>query len=359
MDKDTNNGKTNPVKSVIRLIIFLGLGIFFIWLSLKNLTREDIRMILDSMSLINTPFNWLMLCCAGAFALFADVARAQRAKLLLEPLGYNVSNIMCFYSVMVCYLANLALPRLGEVLRCSFLQRFENVPFQKSLGTVVTERAVDILCWGVMLLIVIGLNTSLLNDLVINQETQTTLGAWMEQKGLSVLSNYFIFALLAFFIIIGFIIYLTRRWWQKVSWMMKVRNIIAGIWQGFISIKNLPKPSRYILWNTLMWVSYFAGTYFCFLALPFLRPVGPGAAFTLLILSTIAFMISQGGLGSYPLFAAGILVMYNIPYTQGLAAGWIGWILQTVIVLVFGLISLLLASFYSKKNKPTTPTTQS
>lgn len=358
MDKDVKSSKTNHIKNLIQLIIFLGLGIFFIWLSLKNLTREDMRMILDSMSLINTPFNWLMLCCAAAAALFADFARAQRAKLLLEPLGYNVSNSMCFYSVMVCYLANLALPRLGEVLRCSFLQRFENVPFQKSLGTVVTERAVDILCWGIMLLFVIGLNTSLLNDLVVNQDSQITLRMWMEQKGLSLLSNYFIYILLAVIIILGLIIHFTKKWWQKVGWMMKIHHVVTGIWQGFISIKNLPHPWLYILWNTLMWVSYFAGTYFCFLALPFLRSVGPDAAFTLLILSTIAFMISQGGLGSYPLFAAGILVMYNIPYTQGLAAGWIGWILQTIIVLIFGLLSLLLASFYSKKTKTTSPAQQ-
>lgn len=357
MDKDVKSGKTNHIKSLIQLVIFLGLGIFFIWLSLKNLTHDDMLMILDSMSLINTPFNWLMLCCAAAAALFADVARAQRAKLLLEPLGYKVSNRMCFYSVMVCYLANLALPRLGEVLRCSFLQRFEKVPFQKSLGTVVTERAVDILCWGVMLLFVIGLNTSLLNDLVINQESQVTLGMWMEQKGLSIISNYLIYILLAIIVIFGLIVHFTKKWWQKMEWTMKIHNVLTGIWQGFISIKNLPHPWLYVLWNTLMWVSYFAGTYFCFLALPFLRSVGPGAAFTLLILSTIAFMISQGGLGSYPLFAAGILVMYNIPYTQGLAAGWIGWILQTIIVLVFGLLSLLLASFYNK-NKQNVPIEQ-
>ena len=348
MEKEDNNGKSSPIKTISRVVLFLGLGIFFIWLSLKNLTHDDFRMILDSISLINTPFNWLMLLCAAGWALFADVARAQRAKLLLEPLGYHVSNRMCFYSVMVCYLANLALPRLGEILRCSFLQKFEKVPFQKSLGTVVTERAVDMLCWGVMLLIVIGLNTGLLNELVINQETGITLGSWMEQKGLSILSNYFIFILIGFIILLSLFFYVTRRWWQKVGWIMKIWQILVGIWQGFISIKNLPRPWRYVLWNTLMWVSYFAGTYFCFLAFPFLRSVGPGAAFTLLILSTIAFMVSQGGLGAYPLFAAGILVMYNIPYTQGLAAGWIGWLLQTFIVLIFGALSLLLASFYTK-----------
>mgnify|MGYP003291512699 CR=1 FL=1 len=250
---------------------------------------------------------------------------------------------MTFYSVMVCYMSNLALPRLGEILRCSFLQRFERVPFQKSLGTVVMERAVDILCWGVLFIIAVAMNTSMLSQVVIDSSTQMTIGMWMENKGLSLIGNYFIYLLLALLVLAFVLLRLTKRWWSKVPWMMKVRNFIVGIWQGVISIKDLPHPGRFI-----MWVPYFMGTYLCFLALPFLRGLGPGAAFSVLIFSTIAFMISQGGLGSYPLIAAGILALYGISYSQGLAAGWIGWIMQSTVSILFGLVSLILASFYKK-----------
>lgn len=135
---------------------------------------------------------------------------------------------------------------------------------------------------------------------------------------------------------------------------MKIRNFFVGIWQGFISIKDLPRPWHYILWTIGMWIAYFFGTYFCFLAFPYLIPAGPGAAFAVLVFSTIAFMVAQGGLGAYPLMTAGVLFMYNIEYTQGLAAGWVGWLLQTVVVLVIGFLSLILASFYHKpsENKP-------
>ncbi len=306
------------------------------------------------MSLVNNPYSWLMLGCSAFMAIMADVVRAVRSKILIEPLGYKVRMPMAFYSVMVCYLANLALPRLGEVLRCSFLQRFEGVPFQKSLGTVITERAVDILVWIVLFFIAIGLNTGMLSQVVVDENSQMTVGMWMEQKGLSLVGNYFVYILLIIIFLIWALFRLTRRWWIKFPFIVKIRNFLLGIWQGFISIKNLPHPWRYVFWTVLMWVFYFLGTYLFFFALPYLKGIGPGAAYSVLVFSTIAFMISQGGLGSYPLMAAGILIMYNISYTQGLAAGWIGWILQTVVVLILGFASLIIASFYKKSQKEIT-----
>lgn len=345
----TSKPKTNLKKTIIQLVIFVGLGIFFIWFSLRSLNKEDIQMIFDSIAAINNPFSWMMIGLAALMVLISDVIRALRARLLLKPMHYEVRFSMAFYSVMVCYLANLALPRLGEVLRCSFLQRFEGVPFQKSLGTVVTERAVDVVCWLVILFVAIGCNTALLSNVIVDQESQLSLGMWMEQKGLSVIGNYFVYLLIAAIALFCLLIYVTRKWWSKFSFCLKIRDFVVGIWQGIISIKDMEKPWQFVLLTVMLWVVYFLGNYFCFFALPFLRDAGPGAAFTVLAFSTIAFMVSQGGLGSYPLFVAGILVLYGVQYTQGLAAGWIGWIMQTVVVLIVGFLSLVLASFYHKK----------
>ena len=347
----------NVWKSIIQMVLFVGLGILFIWLSVRSLTKDDVRLIFDAIKMVNNPLGWSMLIVSASFAILADVARAVRSKILLEPLGYNVKLSMAFYSVMVCYMANLALPRLGEILRCTFLQRFENVPFQKTLGTVLTERAVDFLCWLVMLIIAIGMNVDALNSIVIDHANNVTLHDWMEHKGLSMLSNYFIYLFLAAIVVIYLIIRLTRKWWMRVPFFVKVREFFTGIWRGFISIKDLPNPWRYVLWTILLWVFYLMGTYFCFLAFPFLRHVGLGAAYSVLIIGTIAFMITQGGLGSYPLIAAGVVFMYGVPYTQGLAAGWVGWVLQTAIALILGLISLVLASFYKKKRGESIPET--
>ena len=186
------------LKDILKLILFLGLGVFFIWLSIKDLSKEDIQMIFSSMSLVNNPHGWLFITLSVIAIVAADLIRAARAELLLKSIHYRPRFSMMFYSVMVCYLANLALPRLGEILRCTFLQRYENIPFQKTLGTVILERAVDLVCWLFLLVIALLLNNGLLSQLVVDQSTGTTLQEWFAQKGLSYVGNYLIYAIILF-----------------------------------------------------------------------------------------------------------------------------------------------------------------
>jgi hypothetical protein len=340
---------------ILKVILFLGLGILFIWLSIKDLDKEDIQMIFSSMSLVNNPRGWFFIMLSVAAIVAADLIRAARAELLLKSIHYKPRFSMMFYSVMVCYLANLALPRLGEVLRCTFLQRYENVPFQKSLGTVILERAVDLVCWIFLLIIAMLLNNGLLSQLVVDQETGVTLQEWFAQKGLSYIGNYLIYIIIAIVILLVILIRATRNWWQKKPALVKIANFFKGIWHGFVSIKDIPKPWHFVFWTVAMWVCYFFGVYLFFHALPYLQHIGPGAAFSVLVFGTIAFIISQGGLGAYPLITAGIVMLYGISYPQGLAAGWIGWILQTAVSLVLGFFSLAVTSFYKKHDSAQIP----
>ena len=333
---------------ILKTILFVGLGILFIWLSVKDLSKDDIRMIFSSMSLVNNPRGWFYIMLSVVAIVAADLIRAARAELLLKSIHYKPRFSMMFYSVMVCYLANLALPRLGEILRCSFLQRYENIPFQKTLGTVILERAVDVVCWLFLLIIALLLNNGLLAQLVVDQNTGTTLQEWFAQKGLSYIGNYLIYIIILVVILLVVLIRTTRSWWQKRPALVKIADFFKGIWHGFVSIKDIPKPWHFVFWTVAMWVSYYLGVYLFFHALPYLQHIGPGAAFSVLIFGTIAFMISQGGLGAYPLITAGIVMLYGVSYTQGLAAGWIGWILQTAVSLILGFFSLAVTSFYKK-----------
>ena len=305
-------------------------------------------MIFSSMALVNNPRGWFFITLSVIAIVAADLIRAERARLLLNSIQYKPRFSMMFYSVMVCYIANLALPRLGEILRCSFLQRYENVPFQKSLGTVILERAVDVVCWLFLLIIALLLNNGLLSQLIVDQSTQMTLQDWFAAKGLSYLGNYLLYIILIIIALLIVLIRITRTWWQKKPALVKVADFFKGIWRGFISIKDLPNPWYFVFWTVAMWLCYFLGVFLFFNALPYLQHIGPGAAFTVLVFGTIAFMISQGGLGAYPLITAGIVMLYGISYTQGLAAGWIGWILQTAVSLILGLFSLIVTSFYKR-----------
>ena len=347
MEKSTKS-KSGIIKQILQLILFLSLGVFFIWLSTKGLTSEDKKSLMESVSQINNPASWAFLFLSLIAGVLAHYFRALRSVLLIEPLNYKIRKSMSFYAVMVCYLANLAFPRLGEVLRCTFLQRYEKVPFQKSLGTIVTERVLDIIIWFVLMIIVILMNTSVLSNLIIDKENAITFGMWIENTGMSLLTNYFLYIAFAMVVALGLAVFFTRKWWSKISIFVKIKNILIGVWQGLISIKDVKRPVLFVIYTVLIWVFYFLGTYLCFFAFDFLAQLGPFPAFSILIFGAIGFMVAQGGLGAYPMIVAGILVLYGVSYSAGLAAGWVGWGVQTVMIIIFGLVSLIMASLMNR-----------
>jgi len=350
MENNTkNSGKRRLLSKIFQLFLFVGLGIFFIWLSFRGLGTDDKLAMRESIAQIKNPMSWGFLLLSFIVSVISHYFRALRSVILIEPLQYKVRKSMSFYAVMVCYLANLAFPRLGEVLRCTFLQRYEKVPFQKSLGTIVTERAIDLILWFIFLIIVILINTSVLSQLIINAEEGINLGMWLENKGRGLLTNHLLYIGAVLGIVLVIVAYLTRHRWGKIPFFVKIKDFLYGIWQGLISVKNVKYPIRFVIYTLMIWVAYFLGTYFCFLAFDFLRELGPLPAFAVLVFGAIGFMIAQGGLGAYPLVVAGVIVLYNVDYTAGLAAGWVGWSVQTIMIIVVGFASLVLASLTERK----------
>jgi uncharacterized protein (TIRG00374 family) len=345
------NIKKKTLTNILQLIIFLGLGIFCIWFSFRGLSSDDYAMIIESASGVNNAKGWLFLSLSILAGAASHFVRSLRSRLLLEPLNYKVRVSSAFYSVMVCYLANLAIPRLGEVLRCTFLQRYENVPFQKTLGTIVTERALDLICWLLLLVCALLLNTAVLSQLIVDEANNMTLGQWFELKFFALLHNYWIYIIIAIAVLF---IYFTRHLWKKVALLVKLKNIILGIWQGIISIKDLKHPWLFLLYTLLLWFFYFMGTYICFFAFDYLAPLGPAPALSVLAFGTIGFMVAQGGLGAYPLMVASVLALYGVNYNAGLAAGWVGWSVQSVMVIIFGIASLILASIAFRQKSAVT-----
>jgi len=332
-------------KRIIQLIIFLSLGIFFIWISVKNLSQDDMAKIKESAVGIFNFKSMFFIAISMISGAIAHYFRALRNILLIDPLGYRVRITTAFYSIMVCYLTNLAIPRLGEVLRCSFLQRYDKVPFQKSFGTVMIDRALDLIIFVLLFVIIILLNKELLSDLVINKEG-VTLGARIDETWALIWNLKSLISGLIIGIIIGFFIKKKRKTAEKQSKIIaKFKNIITGLWQGLISIKDLKRPYLFVIYTIAIWIFYYLGTLMCFFAFDFLQGLGPMPAFMVLVVGAIGFMVAQGGLGAYPLIVAGILVLYGVDYAQGLAAGWIGWTAQTIMILVVGFGVLILASF--------------
>src|SRR5437870_4428713 len=134
--------------SVLQYAFFLGLGIFLLWLTLR---KSDWNSIINDLS----GANYIFLIPATLMLVVSHFIRALRWKILIEPLGYKPSTLNTFLAVFVGYWANLAVPRLGEVLKCTILGRYEKVPADKLIGTIVAERAIDVCSLAVVLMITI------------------------------------------------------------------------------------------------------------------------------------------------------------------------------------------------------------
>ncbi|HPB26501.1 MAG TPA: lysylphosphatidylglycerol synthase transmembrane domain-containing protein, partial [Bacteroidales bacterium] len=132
--------------SVLKILLFFGIGIFFIWLSVIKLGPEDKKQIFKSFSEAN--YWWLVLCFV--LGLISHVLRTLRWEMLIDTVGYKPSFKNTFLSLMIGYFANLAIPRLGEITRCTMLAKYEKVPFQKSFGTVIAERGLDVVTFVVL-----------------------------------------------------------------------------------------------------------------------------------------------------------------------------------------------------------------
>lgn len=340
---------SKKIKKIIQFVIFLSLGIVITWLSVKDLGAKEIQDIKESVAQIGDGYGWLFLLLSMLSLLASHVARALRSIILLEPLNYKIRKSISFYSVMVCYLGNLAFPRLGEVLRCTFLQRYEKVPFQQALGSVVTERAIDLIIFVLMFFAGILLNTNALAE--IKLADGVSLGESLATFGNNLLHNQAIYWLLGGFILFVILVFLTRKWWRKISFFVKIKNFLLGIWQGLVAIKDLKQPILFIIYTILIWLGFFLCAYTCFFAFDFLADLGMLPAFTVMAFGTIGYLVSQGGLGAAPLFIAATLGLYGVTYEQGLAAGWINWTSQTVIILIFGFLSLILASLSKTKTE--------
>lgn len=103
-----------------------------------------------ALQVFESGFNYTWMLVSLLFGVLGHVFRGWRWNLSLEPLGENPKRSNSVYAIFVSYAANLLLPRLGEVSRCGILAKYDGVSFSKSLGTVVAERLIDMLCVGLL-----------------------------------------------------------------------------------------------------------------------------------------------------------------------------------------------------------------
>ena len=327
---------TKKLSGLFQYVFFLGLGIFLLWLTLR---KSDWNAILQDLS----DAEYIYLLPATLMLLVSHFIRGLRWKILMEPLGYKPSTINTFFAVMIGYWANLAVPRLGEILKCTILARYEKVPADKLVGTILAERAFDVISLLVIFFITIFIQYDIIGDF-----TARTLGSFF-QSGAGGLSMVKVgIAIGIVILLIAITVYILKKY-REHKLISKIRTIMKGIWQGLISVRYIRNKGLFFLYTALIWALYLLSTYMGFFAMRDMSQYGIKAAFSALSFGSLGMIIpSPGGIGSFQYAVQQVMVLYGITPEKGLSLGMLIWIAQTGIIIIFGTICFLLLPIINK-----------
>jgi uncharacterized membrane protein YbhN (UPF0104 family) len=315
----------------LKFICFLALGLGLVWLVTHNLTDKEKDDIFNSLQRAN---YWLLIPVI-IVGIASHWYRAVRWKLIMEPMGYHPSTLNTFFAVMVGYLANLAVPRLGEVTRCGIVARYEKIPVDKLVGTMIAERAVDLLVLLVLMVITVAIQIDVIGGLFIAEiwlPVERKLGNAGGSRTLIIAG-----VVIAFFLIC----YIGFRLIARSKIGIKVRALAHGVWDGISSIGQMEKKGWFIFYSILIWAMYFAMMYLGFYCMEETRYLGLKAALAVLIIGSVGMIVTPGGTGAYQFLVQRTLMVYGVLDTTAYAFGWIVWSAQTLLVLIVGLASLI------------------
>lgn len=324
MEKKSNK----TLKSFLTIVISLAFAGFFLWLALRGL---DFKVIQKSLA----KANYLWVAFAAVFALLAYWFRAIRWNLLLEPMGHKISSSNALWSLSFGYLMNLTIPRSGEVARATALYGVEKVPVDKSFGTIILERVVDLIC----MLGFLGLTLIFKYEAIL---------AFYKNSGININPNK-ILLVVAGLAVAGVLFFVFKNKFVNVPVLGKIIGFIDGIIQGLTSIFKLKEKGKFIIYTIGIWVSYYFAAYLVCFALPETSDFTFADGFFIIVVGTLGMIIpASGGIGAFNLamkygFMALFLAMgksAEFGGEMGLTYSFISLPLQIVVMLVMGLISI-------------------
>ncbi len=306
----------------------MAIGVLFIYLSVANTTEEDRATIYNSIKEADYFYIFLSLI----MGLLSHFSRAYRWNFMLHPLGYRPRLINNILAIFITYIANLGVPRSGELFRATVMQTYEKIPFEKSFGTIIAERSVDLM----MLLLTLCFAFLLEFDLIFSFLAEKEFNPW---SALPVVT------------LILFAVAFIPRWLgkSKAAWAKKILNLFHGLKEGFLTLVNMEKKWAYLGHTFFIWAMYILMFYVIKFSLPETQSLPFEALLIGFIVGAFAISATNGGIGIYPLSVSLVLVYYGISNESSLAFGWIMWTAQTVMVILFGSISFFLLPLVNQK----------
>lgn len=325
---------------ISKFLAFLAVGILLLWFAFSNVNFTKL-----AAGLKEAEYSWLLL--SVLFAFIAFVSRARRWVLLINPLGFNPSVLNAFYALMTGYLANLALPRIGEITRCISLGKKAKIPVDQLIGTVVVERTIDFISLLIIMIILIftsgGQIGLFLKESILDP---------VQHKILSLFGNTWILWVILFSlgIITMFLLVRYKKALRKIHFFSKMFDLTRGIINGLKTITNLERKWEFLFHTVFIWINYALMTWVVVFSLESTSHLTFGNSIFILVIGGLAMSAPvQSGLGAFHyIVSRGLLFVNGIPLEDGLVYALLAHESQLVFIAILGTISFF---FILRKDK--------
>ena len=312
------------MKKVLKLTLPLAVGVFLCGYAYSQFTEEQL-------SQVKTTFlsaNYYYIGFSVFLGFLSDFSRAIRWEFLLRPLGYRTSLLHRTMAVFIGYLVNVTIPRSGEV------SNYDEVPIDQSLGTIISERVIDMLLLLLFTAVAFVLQFEVISTFLLSKIPFQKL-LWL------LIGGGLLFVVLLYFI-----------YNSQNKLFIKLKNFLNGIKEGVLSVLKIRHKLLFLLHTLFIWAMYFLMFYIPFFALPETANISLPNVLTAFVVGSFAMTFTNAGFGSYPFFIAEVLLLFGVATPIGTAFGWLVWSSQFAMTLILGGLSFVLLPLITKnKNK--------
>lgn len=341
------------IKLLLQFLLCLGLGIgIFYWIYIgqntayqaycaqNNIAAQDCSLIQK----IWTDFgrtNWIYISLIFVSFVLSNVFRAFRWQMIFESMGIKIHYINSLGSIFTAYFANLGIPRSGELVRAGFISKYESIPLDKSFGTIVLDRIVDMSSMGVLLLITILLQWSVFSEFYMTYLDDVSL----------------IKKIIPLFIIgIAFVfLFLFKKIWTQWNFVKKIKEKLQGFWSGISTIRNMKRPWLFVFHTVMVWTFFYLMLYFALKSFPPTADINPVAGLAIYVFGAMGMIVpTPGGMGSYHYLTMLGLSYYGINKIDAFSFSNIAFFTAQFATNIFlGLIALVVLPIFNNNYKPT------
>ncbi|MDP2176423.1 MAG: lysylphosphatidylglycerol synthase transmembrane domain-containing protein [Bacteroidota bacterium] len=314
-------------KNIIKYSIFAIVGAITIYFIQKSFNFEDFLI-----NLKNSKWQYVLI--SVLMGVFAVLLRALRWQLMLNPLGFRTSLSNAYHATMSGYLVNLGIPRSGEIYRCAVFSKSDKVPLNTLIGSVVSERIIDMLMLGLVLLLSFVIQFDLLYDYFYSHFFVN-------------LNAGFLVPVLLLGLVMGIVFLIKFKSFIKTE--SKIGKLIVGFMDGLKAVFTIQQPVLFIVYTLGIWVSYLMMTYFILQAFDFSRVIGLGGALSTLVFSTLGVIIpAPAGIATISSVQLGLTEIYSFSSVNANSIGIVLFFSNITMMILAGSVSFFIMMFKTK-----------